>query len=106
MSAQKFWAVINEDGRHSLMSRGRIPDDTAVRQVTRYLSENNMVAWLALITGDYYSIRGDFTVEFVRSLSGQDDPAAANAAKEKFLERRMQSLIPESKDSFQQKPKF
>jgi hypothetical protein len=87
--AERRWALIAQDGRHSWLGRHTDPSEEELSQVTTALAQQGLSGWLAVTEGVYHS-RGELTVMMVRPLHGQ---ASWEDALEAFQEHRRQSLV-------------
>jgi hypothetical protein len=87
-SAERRWAVIAEDGRHSWLGRHSDPSEEELAKISQSLALQSLAGWLAVVEGIYYG-RGKLSVMMVRPLCGNADwESALNA----FQEHRRQSL--------------
>jgi hypothetical protein len=86
---KRTWAIIAEDGRHSLVGRHSDPAPEEITAIEAQLAEHKLAGWLVIMEGDYHR-RGDMSFVVVQPMASPagafaDARAAFEAIRQKML---------------------
>lgn len=86
---KRTWAIIGEDGRHSLVGRHSDPAPHEIAAIEAQLAERKLAGWLVIMVGDYYR-RGALSFVIVQPMAlpagaFDDARAAFEAIRQKML---------------------